>query len=157
MARPPAPPSSAAWPFDSATCVVDVAVLKRYEGVYRVDQDSTRTLRVLDGNLTGYRSGGIREQLSPIAIDMFVYPDGFTRLQVLRDAAGSATGMRFWADGEGEGLVAPLTGQAVPIDFTLPGDALGRLVGRYWAPALLVVALIAMFRAAKPWRRRKRN
>lgn len=124
---------------------VDIAVLKQYEGVYRVDQDSTRTLRVVDGHLTGYRTGGAREQLTAIAIDTFVYPDGFTRLQLLRDAAGSVTGMRFWSDGEGEGVVAPLTGQVVPIDIALPRDALGRLAGRYWAPALLIAALIAVF------------
>ena len=137
--------------------VVDVAVLKQYEGVYRVDQDGTRTLRVVDGNLTGYRTGGIREQLTAVAIDTFVYPDGFTRLQVLRDAAGSVTAMRFWSDGEGEGVVAPLTGLVVPIDFTLPRDAVGRLISRYWAPVLLLGALIAIFQAAKLRRRRKQH
>ena len=136
---------------------VDVALLRQYEGVYRVDQDSTRTLRVVDGSLTGYRTGGRREQLTAIAIDTFVYPDGFTRLQVLRDAAGDVTAMRFWSDGEGEGVVAPLTDLRVPIDITLPRDAAGRLIGRYWVLVLLVVALIAMFHAAKLWRRRKRQ
>ncbi|NLB57076.1 MAG: DUF1365 domain-containing protein [Gammaproteobacteria bacterium] len=75
----------------------------------------------------------------------------------MRDAPRDVTAMRFWSDGEGEGVVAALTDQGVPIDITLPRDAAGRLIGRYWALVLLVVALIAMFHAAKLWRRRKRQ
>ena len=135
---------------------VDATILRQYEGVYRVDQDATRTLRVVDGHLTAIRTRGFREPLTAISIDTFVYSDGLTRLQVLRDAGGTVTGMRFWSDGEGEGVVAPLTDLAVPIDFGLPRDAFGRLVGRYWIPVLLVIAAIALFYAAKRWRRRKR-
>jgi len=138
--------------------VVDVAVLKQYEGVYRVDRDTTRTLRVVDGHLTAHRTGGRRSVLTPITVDTFVYPDGLYRLQVLRDASGTVTGMRFWPEGEGEGVVAPLTGLAVPIDFRLPRDAFERLVSRYLAPgALLIGAAIAMLYAAKSWRRRERR
>ncbi|MEZ0471238.1 serine hydrolase domain-containing protein [Luteimonas sp. B3_2_R+30] len=135
---------------------VDVAVLKQYEGVYRVDRDATRTLRVVDGTLTAKRTGGMRSELTAITADTFVYPEGLSRLQVMRDAMGRVTAMRFWPEGEGEGVVAPLTDLAVPVDITLPRDALGRLVGKYWAPALLISAAIAMFYAAKLWRRRKR-
>ncbi|NZA25474.1 beta-lactamase family protein [Luteimonas sp. SJ-92] len=136
--------------------VVDLAVLEQYEGVYRGDRDGSHTLRVVDGTLTVQRAGKRRFALTAIAADTFVYPDGLSRLQVLRDASGKVTGMRFWSAGGGEGVVAPLTGLAVPIDIRLPGDALGRLVGRYWAPALLVGAAIAMLYAAKLWRRRRR-
>ncbi|GGK16001.1 serine hydrolase domain-containing protein [Luteimonas terricola] len=136
--------------------VVDVAVLKQYEGVYRVDQDATRTLRVVGGTLTAQRTLGMRSELTAIAVDTFVYPTDFTRLQVLRNATGDVTAMRFWADGEGEGVVAPLTDLAVPIDIKLPRDAIGRLANKYLVPALLISAAIAMFYAAKLWRRRKR-
>ena len=135
---------------------LDAAVLKQYEGVYRVDQDSTRTLRFLDGNMTAHRTGGMRFELTPITADTFVYPDGIDRLQLLRDATGSVTAMRFWSEGEGEGDLAPLTDMAVPVDFSMPRDAFGRLVGRYWVPALLIGAVIFAFYAAKLWRRRNR-
>ncbi|NZA25472.1 beta-lactamase family protein [Luteimonas sp. SJ-92] len=145
-------------PYPPVTPVhVDVAVLKQYEGVYRVDQNSTRELRVVGENLTAQRTGGMRSELIAITADTFVYPGDFTRLQVLRNATGDVTGMRFWSDGEGEGVVAPLTDLAVPIDIRLPGDAFGRLVGRYWALALLIGAVIAMPYAAKRWQRRRRR
>jgi hypothetical protein len=110
---------------------VDVAVLKQYEGVYRIDKDATRTLRVVDGKLTAQRTDRPREVLTAVANDTFVYSDGFNRLKLERDAAGKVTGMRFWPDGEGEGVIAELTGQALPVAITLPREALERLVGVY--------------------------
>lgn len=136
---------------------VDVEVLKNYEGVYRVDRHATRTLRVVDGTLTAQRTGGMRFELTAISVDTFLYSGDFTRLQVLHNTNGDVTGMRFWVDGEGEGVTAPLTDLAVPIDISLPRDALGRLVGRYWALALLPGAAIIMFYAVKRWRRRERR
>ena len=99
--------------------VVDVAVLAQYEGVYRVDKRATRTLRVVDGKLTVQRTGRPREQLTAIADDTFVYSDGFNRLQLERDATGKVTGMRFWAEGEGNGTVAERTGQTLLTAITL--------------------------------------
>lgn len=99
--------------------VVDVAVLEQYEGVYRVNKDATRTLRVVDGKLTVQRTGRPREQLTAIADDTFVYSDGFNRLQLERDATGKVTGMRFWAEGEGDGTVAERTGQTLLVTITL--------------------------------------
>lgn len=93
--------------------VVDPALLRQYEGVYRVNADATRTLRIVDGKLTAQRTGWTPKELTPITDDTFVYPDGLDRLQVLRDATGKVTGMRFWAEGEGDGVVAPLTDEAL--------------------------------------------
>jgi len=135
--------------------VVDVAVLRDYEGVYSVDQHATRTLRIFDGTLTAERTAGPRYELTPIAGDTFVYPDGFSRLQVLRDATGKVTGMRFWSDGEGDGIVAPLTDQALPVDITRPREELERLGGRYPASALIASATAAMFFATTMWRKRR--
>jgi hypothetical protein len=110
---------------------VDVAVLKQYEGVYRIDKEATRTLRVVDGKLTAQRTGRPREDLTPVSNDTFVYSDGFNRLKLERDAAGKLTGMRFWPEGEGEGVIAELTDQALPVTISLPREALERLVGVY--------------------------
>lgn len=88
---------------------VAAAVLEEYEGVYRVDETSTRTLRVVEGKLTVQRSDRPRFELTPISDDTFLYPDGIDRIRMERDATGKITGMRFWLDGEGDGEVAELT------------------------------------------------
>lgn len=77
--------------------VVDIALLKQYEGVYRIDKDATRTLRIVDGKLTVRRTDRPREELTAIADDTFVYSDGFNRIQIERDATKKVTGMRFFA------------------------------------------------------------
>lgn len=113
---------------------VDAALLKQYEGIYRIDDEATRTLRVIDGQLTGQRTGGARSVLIPVADDTFVYPDGFNRFQMQRDAAGKVTGMRFWANGEGEGVIAARSDEPLPpepVAVTLPREALERLTGVY--------------------------
>ncbi|MGQ0798560.1 MAG: serine hydrolase domain-containing protein [Pseudomarimonas sp.] len=92
---------------------VDVALLKQYEGVYRVDADSTRTLRLVDGVLTAQRTDRPREVLTAIADDTFLYSNGFDRIRMERDASGNVSGMRFFAEGEGEGTVARLETQKV--------------------------------------------
>ena len=111
--------------------VVDVAVLKQYEGVYRVNPTTTRTVRVIDGTLTIRRTDRAREDLTPIADDVFLYSDGFNRIRFERDATKKVTAMRLWPEGEGEGDVAEITGEALPVAITLPREVLERLVGTY--------------------------
>jgi hypothetical protein len=135
--------------------VVDPAVLRQYEGVYRVDDSATRTLRVVGAHLTAQRTGRQRERLVAISDDTFLYSDGFSRLQVLRDDTGKVSAMRLWSDGEGEGALAFLTAQRLPIDFTRPGAELVRLARANPATLVFVGAVIAMLSAAVIWRRRK--
>ena len=107
-------------PYPAVTpVVVDVAVLEQYEGVYRVNAHATRTLRVIDGKLTVQRTDRPREELTAIADDTFVYPDGFNRIEMERDAEGKVTGMRFFAEGEGDGVVAERTIQIPWVALTL--------------------------------------
>lgn len=134
-------------PYPTPTPIaIDAATLKQYEGVYRLDAKTTRTLRVVDGKLTGQRTGGQRAELTPIAQDTFLYEDGFNRFEVLRDATGKITSMRFYAEGEGPGTVVALSKEPLPADrasVQLPAPALQRLVGRYefnGMPMLITVA-----------------
>jgi CubicO group peptidase (beta-lactamase class C family) len=113
---------------------VDAAALEAAEGVYRFDAETTRVLRLVDGNLTAQRQGGPRAVLTPIAPDGFLYPDGFNRMKLERDAAGKITGMRFFANGEGDGVVGARTTDplpSAPVSVRLSRAALERLVGSY--------------------------
>jgi CubicO group peptidase (beta-lactamase class C family) len=134
-------------PYPTATPIaVDAATLKQYEGVYRIDAKTTRTLRVVDGKLTGQRTGGQRAQLIPIAKDSFLYEDGFNRFDVLRDATGKITAMRFYPEGEGLGTVVALSNEPLPADraaIELPAPALQRLVGRYEFNGMPMVISVA--------------
>jgi D-alanyl-D-alanine carboxypeptidase len=86
---------------------MDEDVLRAYEGVYRVDAESSRTLRVVDGVLTAQRSGSEPLPLIPVGRDTFYYQGSFTYFTLERDDAGAFVAMRFFADGEGKGDLAP--------------------------------------------------
>ncbi len=123
--------------------VVDAAQLEEYVGVYRVDDRATRTLRVVDGKLTVQRTDRPREDLVAIADDTFVYSDGFNRLRMERDATGKVTGMRFFSDGEGEGVVAAREAQVPWLVITVLA-----------ASAVLVALVLRARRSRPPLRRR---
>lgn len=72
--------------------------------------------------------------LIPVAEDTFVYPDGFNRFQIQRDAAVKVTGMRLWANGEGERTMVARSDEplpAEPIAVQLLREALERVTGGY--------------------------
>jgi D-alanyl-D-alanine carboxypeptidase len=133
-------------PYPASTPIaVDAAALKAMEGVYRFDAATTRTLRVVDGRLTAQRSGSVRSALVPIATDDFLYEDGFNRLRLQRDGDGRITAMRFFANGEGEGVVGARTDEPLPVEaqgMTLPREALERLVGNYTASDMLMKTFV---------------
>ncbi|QSX79081.1 serine hydrolase domain-containing protein [Agrilutibacter solisilvae] len=124
---------------------VAAAQLRAAEGVYRFEGDITRVLRMVDGRLTAQRSGGKRADLVPIAADDFLYADGFNRLQLLRDAAGAISGIRFFANGEGDGVVGSRTDDALPAEpvaVQLPRAALERLVGAYSGGGMIMKVFV---------------
>ena len=122
-------------PYPVAVAIpVDPAALREVQGVYRIDATTTRVLRVVDGKLTGQRTGGTRAGLRPIARDTFLYDDGFNRFDILRDGKGAVTGMRFYPDGEGDGVVVARSSEPLPaeaVTVTLPRAALDRVAGSY--------------------------
>lgn len=133
-------------PYPAPTPIaMDAAALKAMEGVYRFDGAITRTLRVVDGGLTAQRSGSARSALVPIAADEFLYEDGFNRLKLQRDGEGRITTMRFFANGEGEGVVGTRTDEPLPVDaqgIALPRETLERLVGNYTASDMLMKTFV---------------
>ncbi|OQW56653.1 MAG: hypothetical protein A4S17_13535 [Proteobacteria bacterium HN_bin10] len=121
-------------PYPEMTPVpVDMSALATAEGVYRFDDDVRRTLRVVEGQLTAQRDSGRRQTLTPIGDDDFLYPDGFNRLQLERDETGAVSGVRFFANGDGEGALGVRTGAAPtePAALQLPRAVLEGLVGAY--------------------------
>jgi len=113
---------------------IDAATLASYEGVYRVDAETARVLRVVDGHLTAQRTGGQRARLVPIAKDAFVYENRLTRFEIERAGAGAITGMRFHEDGADEGIFVARTKEPLPVErkaTDVPRAARERLVGRY--------------------------
>jgi CubicO group peptidase (beta-lactamase class C family) len=113
---------------------VDAAALAAAEGVYPVDAKSARVLRVVDGTLTAQRTGGPRSKLIPIARDEFLYEDGLNRFSLVRDAAGAVTGMRFYPNGEGDGLVFARSAGPLPsahVEVPLRQAELDRVLGTY--------------------------
>ncbi len=113
---------------------IDAETLREYEGVYRIDADNARVLRVVDGKLTSQRSGGMAYTLIPVAADTFLFDEGFSRMIFERDAEDRVTAMRFFPEDEGEGERVARSDEPLPVarqSITLPLPALQRLVGAY--------------------------
>ena len=73
------------------------------------------------------------EQVDDAAV-VQVYADGFNRIQLVRDAAGTITGVRYFASGDGDGVIGVRTNDPLPAEvagLTLPRAALDRLLGDY--------------------------
>ncbi|TYT26648.1 serine hydrolase [Luteimonas viscosa] len=120
---------------------VDAATLAQYEGVYRIDEDAARVLRVNDGTLTSQRTGGLVHALIPVAKDTFLFEEGYSRIVFERDDAGDVAAMRFFPEDEGEGEVVPRSDEPLPPARTgqqLPREALERIVGGYAVGGMLL-------------------
>ncbi|HYM86494.1 MAG TPA: serine hydrolase, partial [Pseudoxanthomonas sp.] len=113
---------------------VDAATLAQYEGVYRIDKDAARVLRVKEGVLVSQRTGGQAYALIPVANDTFLFEEGYSRMVFERDGSGRVSAMRFFPEDEGEGEVVKRSDEPLPSErasVTLAKPALERLVGKY--------------------------
>lgn len=124
---------------------VDAAALKEYEGVYRMDKDTARVVRVVDGKLASQRTGSQPYFLIPVARDTFLFEEGFSRVVFERDATGKLVAMRFFADDEGEGEVVKRSDEPMPVErasVTLAKPALERLLGKYTHQGMLMTVAL---------------
>lgn len=113
---------------------MDADALRGYEGVYRIDADTTRSLRVVDGRLTSQRSGGQVQPLIPVGGDVFLFEEGFSRIVFERAGDGTVAAMRFFEEDEGEGERVARSDEPLPsarAEVVLPREALERVVGEY--------------------------
>ncbi|TDK23835.1 serine hydrolase [Luteimonas aestuarii] len=134
-------------PYPDKTAIdLDEATLKQYEGVYRIDAEATRVLRVANGRLTSQRvPGGQQLVLVPVAKDVFLFEEGFSRMAFERDADGAVAAMRFFPEDEGEGEVVPRTDEPLPsgrVEVQLPREVLERLVGEYAYQSMVMTVFL---------------
>lgn len=112
---------------------VDPDVLKSYVGVYTIDDNTTRKVMFEDGKLFTQRSGSDRLEAIPHSETGFYYPNSFTHFEIVKDAAGRATGMKMYQNGADEAEVAERTSDTVPTRtaIALSTAVLDRYVGKY--------------------------
>jgi CubicO group peptidase (beta-lactamase class C family) len=105
--------------------------LREYEGVYKIDEKTTRVITVDNGKLFTQRTGGARLPALPRARDQFFYKDSFTTMDFERGADGKVTAMVMTQNGKTER--APRTADKAPqhASITIAPEKLDRYVGRY--------------------------
>ncbi|MGH7541459.1 MAG: serine hydrolase, partial [Gemmatimonadota bacterium] len=116
--------------FDEITLAEEV--LRRYVGVYRIDENAQRTVTVRDGALYTQRSGGALTRAYPASETRFFYKESLSHFEfVVED--GRATGMVMYQEGGHEGERAVRVSDEVPAVETiaLAPSILERYVGVY--------------------------
>lgn len=125
-------------PFPEVTAVpLAAGALNGVEGVYRLDAETTRVLRVVDGVLTSQRSGGAVSPLTPIGPDRFAFANSLARIELVRDRARRVTALRFYPDGDAA-ETWKLVSRELPdrAEIALSAQAKQVLVGEYTSPQL---------------------
>ena len=120
-------------PYPEATAVsLPEATLGALAGIYRLDAQTTRTLRVADGKLSSQRSGGPEYPLIPLSATRFMFEKSLTYIDIEHDDAGKITGLRFFPEGEGgETWVRTDEKPVERIEITLDAAQKQRLAGDY--------------------------
>lgn len=105
--------------------------LREYEGVYTIDEKTTRVLTVDKDRLFSQRTGGPRLAVMPSARDQFFYKDSFTTIAFERGADGKVAAMVITQNGKPERAVR--TSDKVPErpSITVAPEKLDRYAGRY--------------------------
>jgi D-alanyl-D-alanine carboxypeptidase len=91
---------------------LDPGLLNRYAGVYRIDEKSTRTVRVEGGKIYTQRSGGPRQEIRPSSETEFFYDKSLTHLRFVVGPDGKVTEMLIYQDGAADAEHAPRVGDA---------------------------------------------
>ena len=120
-------------PFIRRPAKISPESFKRFEGVYQIDENTERVVRVEDGVLTTQRTGSPKMKAIPSSATEFFYEDSLTRISFETDGNGKAIAMLMTAwDQEAERAV--LTDKALPSGHEkqqLSPEQIDRLVGKY--------------------------
>lgn len=106
-------------------------ILASYAGVYRIDEDNTRSVFFEDGHLYTQRSGGQRLEALPHSENGFYYEDSFTHFEIVSE--DGEVRMLMYIDGSDEPEVAVKTDEPVATREVAAADPnlYDRYVGRY--------------------------
>ncbi|MCK9996176.1 MAG: serine hydrolase [Candidatus Krumholzibacteria bacterium] len=111
---------------------VAVEVLKRYVGVYKIDEKSRRYVTVKDGQLYTKRSDGSRLAASPSSETTFFYDVSPSHFEFVIDEQDNVTGMQMYQGGSKTAEVAVRVDEEMPaerevavIDFAVYDDYVG--------------------------------
>ncbi len=112
---------------------VPSATLERYVGVYRIDEQSTRTVTVEEGKLYTQRSGGTKIEAIPHSETGFFYEQSLTHFEIVLDEAGKVSHMLMYHDGADEPERADYTDEEIVVRTEVAADPAiyERYVGRY--------------------------
>ncbi|MEA2601737.1 MAG: hypothetical protein QOF89_2729 [Acidobacteriota bacterium] len=100
---------------DRKSVELDARTLDEYVGVYRFDEQTTRTITREGSKLFAQRSGGGKSEILAAARDDFFYKDVLTRLRFQRDAQGKVSGVEFTPP-DGESATGTKTGEPPPAE-----------------------------------------
>ena len=118
-------------PWNPVAIAMTAEQLREYEGVYTIDDKTTRTLTVADGKLFSQRTGGGRLNVLPRARDHFFFKDSFTTMSFERGADGKVTAMVVTQNGTPERAVRTADEAPERPQITVAPEKLDRLTGRY--------------------------
>jgi D-alanyl-D-alanine carboxypeptidase len=118
-------------PWNPVAIAMTAEQLREYEGVYTINDKTTRTLTVADGKLFSQRTGGGRTELLPRARDQFFFKDSFTTISFERGADGKVTAMVVTQGGTPERAVRAADKAPERPHITVAPEKLDRLTGQY--------------------------
>ena len=118
-------------PWNPVAIAMTAEQLREYEGVYTIDDKTTRTLTVADGKLFSQRTGGGRLEVLPRARDQFFFNGSFTTVSFERGADGKVTAMVVTQNGTPERAVRTADKAPERPQITVAPEKLDRLTGRY--------------------------
>ncbi len=90
------------------------AILKRYEGVYKVGEEQQRILSVRDGKLYSQRTGGPQQEVSAANQTTFFYPNSLSYFEMIVDSSGQVSGMKMFQNGEPDAEIAKWISSEIP-------------------------------------------
>jgi len=93
---------------------IDPTTFTEYVGVYRINENETRSVILEDGHLYTQRTGGGRSEIRAYEHDAFFYPGSFTHLNFERDGDGRVIAMAMHQGGADEAERAERTSD-VPV------------------------------------------
>lgn len=107
--------------------------LKAFQGTYRIDEETVRTIRFEGGKLISQRQGGSELRVIPVEGDRLAFTESISWFTVERDASGAIAAVVLHQGWGGEGERAERVSDEVweRESTEVPVEQLDRLTGRY--------------------------